>query len=289
MNRSILQSLVRQVEAFAIGSGADTPSDDRLLSRFLTERDENAFGAILARHGRLVWAVCRGVLSHDADAEDAFQATFLALVRNARQIREAKNLAPWLHGTATKIAKKARLTASRRNGREHRAAKQETAPSHVPDSSWDTTFEAVHDEIAKLPATLRGAFVLCVLEGERHHDAAVKLGVPIGTLSARVSRARQKLLDRLTARGLAPGVAFAALALGSSTGPAAVPDAVLDAVRSSVMNGFVSVSTTISTLATSATEGATMKAKILAAAVLIGGAITLTSGGMFLRLKDHPR
>ncbi|MFO0937533.1 MAG: sigma-70 family RNA polymerase sigma factor [Gemmataceae bacterium] len=288
MNRSILQSMIRHVEALAVGTGTDSPSDEALLARFIKDQDESAFTAILSRHGRLVWAVCRGILSHDADAEDAFQATFLALFRGAKRIREVRSLAPWLHGTATKIAKKAFLTAGRRTGREKRAAKPEATALPAPDSSstWDATFQIVHDEIAKLPATLRGAFVLCVLEGERHQEAAAKLGVPIGTLSARVSRARQKLLDRLTSRGLAPGLAAAALALGINTGPAAVPDVVLTATRLAAMNGFTTISTSITTLAVSATEGTTMKVKLLAAAVMIGTAMTLSTGGSLLNRAE---
>jgi len=144
------------------------------------------------RHGRFVWGVCRGLLLNEADAEDAFQATFVALFRGAARIRQQASLAPWLHATATRIARKVRLTAARRARRELCAARPETAPPVSPDETWESLNFALHEEIARLPELLRAAFVLCVLEGKRHKDAATQCGVPVGTLSARVSRARKR-------------------------------------------------------------------------------------------------
>jgi RNA polymerase sigma factor (sigma-70 family) len=285
MNRSFLQMLVRRAEHVAARPGADAPGDEQLLARFAREGDEAAFAALLARHGRLVWSVCRGLLPRDADAEDAFQATFLALVRGAKSVKSRTSLAPWLHVTATRVCKKVRLAAARRNGREHKAAVHEATPSPVPEAAWEAASLAVHEEIAALSSTLRTAFVTCVLEGERHQDAAARLGVPVGTLSARVSRARQTLLDRLGARGLAPGVAAAALALGGAAGPAAVPDILTEAVRGLLPAG-TSATPYLITLATTATDGVTMKVKMLAAAVLIAGAASFTTGGWVLNRAE---
>jgi RNA polymerase sigma factor (sigma-70 family) len=281
MNRSILQMVVRRAEAMAAGPGADAPGDGLLLSRFVQDRDNAAFGTLLARHAPMVWGVCQGLLPCDADAEDAFQATFLALLRGAKSIRETKSIAPWLHGTATRIAKKSRLTNGRRNTRERKSARHEAATVAMGDGAWDQAHLAVHEEIAALPVTLRTAFVLCVLEGDRHHDAAAKLGVPIGTVSARVSRARQKLLDRLNARGIAPVAMVATLVAG----PAAVPAALLDSVRMSVSDGFATAGSAVVHLATTAlteTGGTTMKTKLLAAAVMIAGAIGTTGGSAWI-------
>src|SRR5262249_28365712 len=123
------------------GEAALHRADDReLLARFTAARDEAAFAALLDRHSRLVWAVCRGLLPNDADAEDAFQATFVALFRSAATIRQPRSLAPWLHTAATRIARKVRLAAARRRGRERRAAKAEAAPAAVADATW----EALH-------------------------------------------------------------------------------------------------------------------------------------------------
>src|SRR5262245_52373308 len=151
-------------------------ADTQLLSRFIQDRDEAAFAAILDRHGRFVWGVCRGLLLNEADAEDAFQATFLALFRGAARIRQPESLAPWLHATATRIAKKLRLATSRRTRRELRAARPESAPPVSSDEAWESLNFALHEEIARLPELLRAAFVLCVLEGKRHEDAALAQG-----------------------------------------------------------------------------------------------------------------
>jgi RNA polymerase sigma factor (sigma-70 family) len=281
MNRSILQMVVRRAEAMAAGPGADAPGDSLLLNRFVQDRDDAAFGTLLARHAPMVWGVCRGLLPCDADAEDAFQATFLALLRGAKSIRETKSIAPWLHGTATRIAKKSRLSNGRRNTRERKSARHEASPIPISDGAWDQAHLEVHEEIAALPATLRTAFVLCVLEGDRHHDAAAKLGVPIGTISARVSRARQKLLDRLNARGIAPVAIVSSLVAG----PSMVPATLLDSVRLSVSDGFSTAGSAVVHLAMTAlseTGGTTMKTKLLAAAVMIAGAIGTTGGSAWI-------
>jgi RNA polymerase sigma factor (sigma-70 family) len=263
------------------GEGALNRADDRdLLARFAGARDEAAFAAILGRHGRLVWAVCRGLLPNDADAEDAFQATFVALFRGAARIRRTPSLAPWLHTTATRIAKKVRLAAARRRGRERRAAKAEAAPRAVSEETWEALHLAVHDEINRLPATLRAAFVLCVLEGHRHQDAAAQLGVPVGTVSARVSRARDRLMAALSARGLAAVVAAPALACAAATASAGVPPAMLSGARRQVADGFASASQTILHLASTGAGGTSMTGKWLGA-VLTAAALLTAAGGVW--------
>lgn len=277
MTGSFLKDLMHRVGSLAARE-ADAPADGVLLARFVRDRDEAAFAGLLARHAPLVWGVCRGLLARDADAEDAFQATFLALVRGAKTVRTTHSLAPWLHATATRVAKKVRLTAARRTARDRTAANAEANGAAVPDSAWEVTFLAVHEEIARLPETIRGAFVLCVLEGERHADAATKLGIPVGTLSARVSRARQRLMEKLTARGLAPAAAAAALALGGSTGPAAVPASLMHTTCSTLLAGATTVPASVLTLAKMATEGSVMKAKLLMASVMIAVGLGLSGG-----------
>ncbi len=204
--------------------GRRRPQRWRIAVALLPARDEAAFAVILERHARLVWGVCRLLLPNDPDAEDAFQATFIALFQSAGKIRRTQSLAPWLHGVATRIAKKIRLTAARRCHRERRVAKLESASVVLSDEKWDALNLAIHDEIARLPRILREAFVLCVLEGHRHEEAAAKVGVPVGTLSARVSRGRQKLLNRLMARGLTSAMAATAIVVDAATTPAAAPN-----------------------------------------------------------------
>ena len=270
------------------GEEALNRADDRdLLARFTGARDEAAFAALLGRHGRLVWAVCRGLLADDADAEDAFQATFVALFRGAAKVRRTSSLAAWLHTTATRIAKKARLVAARRRGRERRAAKAEAAPTAVSNQTWEALHLAVHEEINRLPAALRAAFVLCVLEGHRHQEAAAQLGVPVGTISARVSRARDRLTAALRARDLTALVAASALASAAATVSAGVPPTMLHCVRRQVADGFVSVSEAVLHLANTVAGGIPMTGKWLGA-VLTAAALLTATGGVWYASAEQP-
>ena len=107
--RSIIQSIQTPYGAESVGPMADGP----LLERFLSQRDEDAeagFAALVALHGPMVWDVCRAVLSDPHAAEDAFQATFLILVRKAGSIRRRDSVGPWLYGVARRVAVRARPT-----------------------------------------------------------------------------------------------------------------------------------------------------------------------------------
>jgi RNA polymerase sigma factor (sigma-70 family) len=168
-----------------------------LLGRVAAGRDGAAFDALVERHGRLVWAVCR--LLAGPDAEDAFQATFLVLFRNAGRVRRPDSLGAWLHGVAYRVALKARRAARRRAERERMSAVPDrSAP--VPDSAWDRALAAVHEEVARLPEALRVPFVLCCLDGRTVTEAAGHLGWKVTTLSARLGRAKEVLLGRMQAR-----------------------------------------------------------------------------------------
>src|SRR5215831_16572130 len=242
---------------------ARTPDPD-LLDRFTRNRDERAFEELVRRHGPLVWSICRHLLPQNADAEDAFQAVFLALVRGAGSIRAGQALPAWLHGAAVRVAAKSKRSAARRRQREQRAAIPE-ADRSVPDAAWSALMTAVHEEVQQLPDAERTAFVLCDLEGVRQPDAAARLGWPLGTLSGRLCKARQRLLEQLTRRGIAPAV----LAIGGIAGSAGVvPAALVDKVTSFpvVMTG---VSSTVAELARGLVEGATMRTKVLAATLLV--------------------
>jgi RNA polymerase sigma factor (sigma-70 family) len=263
-----------------LAAEAATAGDGDLLARFLTAKDESAFDLLLARHAGMVWSVCRAHLPKDADAEDAFQATFVALATSGKSIRHADSLGGWLHGTALRIAGKAKRSHVRRQARERKSSRTEAAPAAVADSAWAAWQAAVHDEVHRLPTALREAFVACALEGQRHSDLAERSGVPVGTVAARVSRARQTLLDRLAARGLAPAAAGSAVAFGGVA--SAVPLATLTAIRTTLTAGPVPA--TLLTLARFAGDGVTMKTKLLAAAVMLG--VAITGGGVARNRAD---
>src|SRR5262249_55514731 len=128
--------------------------DGELLRRFLGG-DEAAFAELVGRHGRLVWSVCRHLSGSDAEADDAFQATFLVLFRAAKKIRAPARLSAWLHGVAYRVCAKARQAAKRRTAREKAVATLEHNGSAVADSAWDRALAAVHEELGRLPESLR--------------------------------------------------------------------------------------------------------------------------------------
>jgi RNA polymerase sigma factor (sigma-70 family) len=195
---------------FAVGA-AGMLSDGQLLERFAT-RDgdpaELAFAALVERHGSMVLRVARGVSLDEHAAHDAFQATFLILARKARSLWVRDSLGPWLHSVAFRVASHSRSMELRRKRREKDAAKPEADHSQIADRA--DLIRAIHEEIDRLPQPFRLAVVTCHLEGLTQHDAAERLGWPVGTLQSRLARGRQKLRDRLERRGLSPSLAVLA-------------------------------------------------------------------------------
>lgn len=203
-------------------------SDGQLLAAFLDRRDEAAFETLLRRHAPMVLGVCRRVLARGQDVEDAFQATFLVLVRKAAAVRPREAVANWLYGVAYRTALKARATAARRAARE----KQVTAmpdPEAARQDPWDDLAPVLDQELSRLPDNYRLPVVLCELEGKTEKEAARQLGWPEGTLSGRLSRARKLLAARLTRRGVGVSAAALAAALPRHAAGAAVPAAQLTA------------------------------------------------------------
>jgi len=271
---TLLQSVLRQLAATAVEVGEDAA----LLRRFVEKQDHPAFGVLVQRHGGLVWGVCRRMLPSEADAEDAFQATFLALVRSAGPAMAATSFGGWLHGVAVRVCLKARRTAARRRKREERAAKGDAVL--IGELAWDELHAAVHEEVAKLPAAHRTAFVLCDLQGVRQHDAAARLGWKVGTLTGRLARARQQLMKRLTARGLAPSVS---LAVTAGFAPAALADKAL-----TLAVGGEAIPATVLTLTQSVLEGVAMKVKVMAAVLLTATAMSVGVGGWLATADAQP-
>ena len=175
-----------------------------LLQRFADRRDEGAFAALVDRHGPMVLATCRRILPDHADADDAFQATFLVLARKASSLSDPDRLAPWLHGVARRVAVRARSRSARRV--EFEGAGREDHPI-APDEADARELRAVLDEeLSRLPAKYRDPLVLCYLEGLTHDEAAGQLDWPVGTVRSRLAGGRDRLRSRLTRRGFAPGV-----------------------------------------------------------------------------------
>jgi RND family efflux transporter MFP subunit len=171
--------------------------DAQLIERFVAARDEAAFELLLWRHGPMVLGVCRRVLRNEADAEDAFQATFLVLARKAASIGRREAVGGWLARVAYRVALRIRADVAKR-------AAGELPALSAPEPAWDDLGEVVDAEINRLPARMRAAFVLCCLEGRSAEEAARELGCAVGTVSSRLTRARERLRRALTRRGLAP-------------------------------------------------------------------------------------
>ncbi len=186
-------------------------SDGQLLERFAARGDGQAFAAIVARHGAMVLSVCRSTLGpRDAsDAEDAFQATFLVLMRRAGSFPLNGSLAGWLYRVARRVARQARVEAARRRMREQVVAgSREDGLPHDPDRG--ELCRLVHQELAQLPERYRMPILLCDLHGLTRDQAAAAIGCPPGTVAGRLARGREQLRDRLARRGVHPSSAWPA-------------------------------------------------------------------------------
>jgi len=261
----------------------DELPDEELVHRFLASREEQAFSAIVRRHGPLVWGVCRNLLPTEVDAEDAFQATFLALVKSAHQIRQANALGAWLHRVAGRVCRNSLRGRARRRKYEQSAAIQEAARP-VDEAAWDRWHAAVHEEIDRLPEALRVPFVLCVLQGLRQPEAAKRLGWKLGTVSGRVCKAKQAVTEAITRRGLVGAVVTTAVIAGSAPISAGLVSRAKAVVPSGARPGEV-VSPTVHELARGATGGLMTKTKLLAA-VVVAGTLAIGVGSSVLSKAD---
>lgn len=215
--------------------GAERQSDGQLLRRFLDRREEAAFAALVDRHGPMVLGVCRRVLGNADDAEDAFQATFLVLARNAAALARRAVLGDWLHGVARRTALNARRLAATRRTKE-RAMARSAAASEANRNDW---LPLLDEELEKLPQKYRLAIVLCELEGCTRREAAERLGWPEGTVAGRLARGRNLLAARLTRRGAALSVGAVTAGLAQSGVSAALAASTVKAATTGATSATV--------------------------------------------------
>ena len=242
-----LGAALRQIDRLFIEGTASGLPDDQLLDRFLDGRDGAAFEVLMARHGPMVLRVCRGVLRNPCDAEDAFQATFLVLVKKARTIRGRANLGGWLHLVAYRVAIQANAAAARRRVQERRASEMAPSASAHDPVIPDELIPALHEEIARLPEKIRLAVVLCDLQGIPQAQAATSLRLSERTLQRRLAEGRERLKSRLGRRDLECGEAVMAAVHLRDAGTIipsawreATLQAALDVLNSTVAAGTVS-------------------------------------------------
>ena len=206
--------------------GGTGVTDSELLERFASHRDEAAFKELLRRHGAMVLSVCRSLLRHTQDAEDAFQATFLVLVRRAGSLKNSACLGNWLYGVARRTAWSARRSSARRQARERRLAMMPTNESG--EAATTPELQAVLcEEVERLPDKYRAPLVLCYFHGKTNEEAARRLGCPKGTVLSRLARARDKLRRRLVKRGVTLSAAGLTIVLTNQVVTAAPPAALL--------------------------------------------------------------
>jgi RNA polymerase sigma factor (sigma-70 family) len=235
MGTQRMNRVVRQLcQAALRGDGAGL-TDGQLLERFVAGRDEDAFAALVRRHGPMVLGVCRRIAGHAQDAEDAFQAAFLVLARRADSVVPPDRVGNWLHGVACQTARKARATAARR-----RRWERQVTPMPEPEAPraelWDDLRPLLDREVGGLPDKYRAPVILCDLEGRTRKEAARQLGWSEGTLSGRLSRARALLARRLARRGLTLPAGLLGAVLAENK-VAAVPAALAAAARGAVAAG----------------------------------------------------
>ena len=285
MASTLLGSALRHIQVLFNDGTVAGLADSELLERFATRRDTGAFEALVQRHGPMVLAVCRGVLKDPNDAEDAFQATFLVLVRKAGSLWAKRgSLGSWLYRVAYRIAIQANVDAARRREIERRAREMVNPNSRHEKSSRDIV-PALHEEIGRLPEKYRAPVVLCHLERMTHAEAACQLGWTVGMVRGRVAKARGLLRARLTRRGLAPSGVFVAAALSEQAALAAVPRPWIDATvgAAATVAGQAAVGDALRSVAVSLSERILKnmfmtKLKITLTAVLAaGGAALLAS------------
>jgi len=226
--------VLRFIRSLAPWGDGEAPDED-LLARFAADRDQAAFAALMRRHGPMVLGVCARVLGDTPAAEDAFQATFIVLARRAPSVSRPELLANWLYGVAYRTALKARVGAARR-----RAAERQVGPvtgTDPLDGLRRELWQALDDELNRLPEKYRVPLVLCYLDGQTHEQAARHLGCPRKTVTTRLARGCQRLRARLTRRGVA--LSAVALAAALSESARAMPAALLERTIQAAASGAV--------------------------------------------------
>jgi RNA polymerase sigma factor (sigma-70 family) len=231
MATGVISGVLRRLRRVALTQDGGGLTDGELLEAFIAVRDEAAFAALARRHGPMVLGVCRRVLGNQADAEDAFQVTFLILVKKAAAIVPRSMVGNWLYGVAHNTALKAKAMTSKRRVKEKLAAQR--SPGARPAEA-NQLAELLDAELSRLPDKYRVPVVLCDLEGKPIKEAARQLGWPQGTVASRLARARRLLAKGMARHGLVfSGAALAAL-IADSAAVAAVPAGLMGSMLQAV-------------------------------------------------------
>jgi RNA polymerase sigma factor (sigma-70 family) len=289
MATNAINRVIHHLRRTALRQDGAGLADGELLECYITRQDEAAFEALVRRHGPMVLGVCRRILRNSADADDAFQATFLVLVRKAASIRPRGMVSNWLYGVAHNTALKAKAMNNKRRVKEKEAGSMKKA--EVAEEVWRQLQVLLDEEMCRLPDKYRVPIVLCDLEGNTIKEAARHLEWPQGTLATRLAQGRRMLAKRLSKHDLTLSVGALATLLSQGAASASVPAplvistikaASLFAAGQAVMTGVVSATVTaltegvLKTMLLNKLKGV-LVAVALVVAVLAGG------GGHLLR------
>jgi RNA polymerase sigma factor (sigma-70 family) len=259
-------------------------TDAHLLARFLTSRDESAFAALVRRHGPMVLGVCRRVLRHAQDAEDAFQATFLVLAKKAGSVLKRATVGTWLYVVAYRTAQRARARQARRGAREVQV--DELPHPQVPPEEAQDWRPLLDSELSRLPEKYRAPVVLCDLQGRARKEVSRLLGLPPGTLSSRLATGRRLLAERLSRRGVALSGGALAVALSQASASAQVAAPLVTATAKAAVlvaaGHLAAVAAPVAVLTRGALRAMFLtKLKLVAGVVLVVAA--LGAGGLAFR------
>jgi RNA polymerase sigma factor (sigma-70 family) len=291
MTTSALTPVLRCLARLA-GTPASDLSDADLLERFCARGEEAAFTLLVQRHGPAVLGVCHRVLGNAADADDAFQATFLVLLRNAASIRKRPSLGCWLYGVAWHVATKAR--ARRQCVVEFRDGHALSTRDPIVEAARHELLAVLDEEIRKLPENLRAALILCGLEGKTYEQAAHELRFSKSTLARRVEDAREMLRARLLRRGVSVSSALLTTVLAREASAAVVPAILtLSTVRLARQTLLRSVpATSAVTLAKQVAQGTAVTRWLLVLGLSVAVGLAVVAAGSFreesVTLPDPP-
>jgi RNA polymerase sigma factor (sigma-70 family) len=273
MSHSALAASLRCLRSKLAAQHCSEDSDEQLLLDFTARRDECAFAVLVRRHGPMVLHVCRRVLGHEQDAEDAFQATFLVLAQSASMLRKKSALVGFLHGTAYRVALSAKRAAARRRKHERQTPSR---PSVNPaeEMLWREARALLDEEIARLPEKYRSVFVLCCLENMNQAEASRRLGLKERTVSSRLAVARKRLAQRLARRGVELTALLAASGLAAPAA-SAVPPLLMASTIKAALASSEGLAGVVSASVVEMVHGAS--AAIMVCKVKIAAAVLLTA------------
>jgi len=267
-------------------------TDSQLLERFVGRGDQEAFAVLVQRHGPTVLGVCRRVLHHDQDTEDAFQAAFVVLARKANTISNHDSVASWLYKVGYRIALRLRQDKVRRRVQEQRQLQPppsgrqgESGGEGLGDVVRRELQQILDEEVHRLPEKYRAPILLCYLQGQTNEEAAALLHCPTGTIKIRLLRGREMLRKRLVKRGLGLSVTVLLGEALADMARAGVPQPLTRAATQAASGG---ATPTVARLAGAALKRMCLVKLKVAALVLLTLALTCLTDGLLSRAAAAP-